>query len=125
MKSTSSIVPTIPTRPTIRPEDYWPDADEIAEWAVTHPDIHAPAQPALAPPPHPPLADAVSRPAVTLVTLHETRYRDTPWRVDYSDGQQSAHGMHEGYLGSALYRLQQAGIEGRRIKIVAYLHSGW
>ena len=125
MNSTANIVPHLPPYPTVRPDDYWPDADEIAEWATSHPDIRAPVQPQPELPPHPTLKDAVSRPAVTLVTLHETRYRDTPWRVDYSDGQQSAHGMHEGYLGSALYRLSQAGIDGKRIKIVAYLHSGW
>jgi len=125
MNSTANIVPHLPPYPTVRLDDYWPDMDELAEWAASHPDICAPVQPQPALPPHPTLKDAASLPAVTLVTLHETRYRDTPWRVDYSDGQQSAHGMHEGYLGSALYRLSQAGIEGKRIKIVAYLHSGW
>lgn len=113
MLYTNSITPT---NPMVNPEDYWPDMDNIAAWAIAHQfDPYAP-------PRKPTLAEAASRPDVRLVTLWELRARDTPWRVDYDDGTY-AEGTEPGYLTWALRHLSD--VPGSKIKIHAYLKSGW
>lgn len=99
--------------------------DDMAEWACAN--RSAPTQqPAVVRrlPPHPTITEALAEPGITLVTLHETRTAGVPWRVDYADGSH-AWGVQESYLSGALWRLRAAGIEGGRIKIVPYVHSGW
>lgn len=125
MNSTLSTARQPPQSPIVRPEEYWIDMDEISEWACANRSATT-QQPAVVHrlPPHPTLTEALAEPGITLVTLHETRTAGVPWRVDYDDGSH-AWGVQESYLSGALWRLRASGIEGRRIKIVAYMHSGW
>lgn len=114
-----------PPTPIVNPSDYWADMDEMAEWALAN--RSAPKQqPAVVHmlPPNPTLTEALASPGIKLVTLHGTSTASVPWRVDYADGSH-AWGVQESFLTGALSRLRDAGIEGARIKIVAYMGSGW